>query len=225
MFKYSTLSRIFFSKGNIKIKDINNNNYNFSEIYIDENKKKIIGSDAKAFINQDGTSISEENDPRFFANTMSLSGKINTFEKGIFTYCKIRENDKCPPWALQSKKIKHDLAKKTIYYDNVVLKVYDFPIFFFPKFSHPDPTVKRRSGLLAPSLSNSTNLGSGFAVPYFWNIADDKDLTFTPKHYVNSNPLLLAEYRQDFVNSFLVVDTDSTENDKKIPLWLFGFLY
>ena len=215
MFNYSTLSSIFFSKGNIKIKDINNNNYNFSEIYIDENKKKIIGSDAKAFINQDGTSISEDNNPRFFANTMSLSGKINTFEKGIFTYCKIRENDKCPPWALQSKKIKHDLAKKTIYYDNVVLKVYDFPIFFFPKFSHPDPTVKRRSGVLAPSLSNSTNLGSGFAVPYFWNIAADKDLTLTPKYYVNSNPLLLAEYRQDFVNSFLVVDTGYTKGYKK----------
>ena len=215
MFNYSILTGVFFSKGNIEIKDINNNNYNFSEIYIDEKKKKIIGSDIKAFLNDSSFLINPENDPRFFANTFSSSNKINTFEKGIFTYCKNKAGEKCPPWALKSKKIKHDLAKKTIYYNNVVLKVYDFPIFFAPKFSHPDPTVKRRSGLLAPSLSNSTTIGSGIAVPYFWNIANDKDITFKPKFYGKDNPLLLAEYRQDFVNSFLIVDAGYTQGYKK----------
>ncbi len=211
MFTYSILTNIFFSKGNIKVLDINNNDYNFSEIYIDETKKKIIGSDIKAFLKQDDISISKDNEPRFFANTMTLSKKVNSFEKGIFTYCKNRENDKCPPWTLQSKKIRHDLANKTIYYDNVVLKIYDFPIFFSPKFSHPDPSVKRRSGLLVPSLTSSSTLGTGFGVPYFWNISKDRDLTFTPKLYFNENPLLLAEYKQDFKKSFLVVDTGYTE--------------
>ena len=112
-----------------------------------------------------------------------------------------------PTLDLAVQKITHDLAKKTIYYNNVVLKIYDFPIFFFPRFSHPDPTVKRASGFLAPSFTNTTTLSSGFAVPYFWNIAKDKDLTLTPKLYTNENPLLLAEYRQDFINSFLIVDT------------------
>ena len=215
MFNYSILTNIFSSKGNIRIYDINNNNYNFSEIYIDEKNKKVIGSDVKAFLKQDELSINDKNEPRFFANTMSLSGNINTFEKGIFTYCKDRENDKCPPWTLQSKKIKHDLAKKTIYYDNVILKVYDFPIFFSPKFSHPDATVKRRSGLLVPSLTNSTTLGSGFSLPYFWNIANDRDFTITPKVYLNENPLMLAEYRQDFKNSSIIVDAGYTPGYKK----------
>ena len=216
MFNYSTLTNIFFSKGKIKIKDINNNNYNFSEIYIDENKKKIIGSDVKAFLNDPSILVSPDNNPRFFANTMSLNKKTNTFEKGIFTYCKNKGDDKCPPWTLQSKKIKHDLAKKTIYYDNVVLKVYDFPIFFSPKFSHPDPTVDRASGFLAPTLSNSTTLSTGLATPYFWNMAKDKDLTLTPKFYATDNPLLLTEYRQDFINSFLVVDAGYTRGYKKV---------
>jgi LPS-assembly protein len=216
MFNYSTLTNIFFSKGKIKIKDINNNNYNFSEIYIDENKKKIIGSDVKAFLNDPSILVSPDNNPRFFANTMSLNKKTNIFEKGIFTYCKNKGDDKCPPWTLQSKKIKHDLAKKTIYYDNVVLKVYDFPIFFSPKFSHPDPTVDRASGFLAPTLSNSTTLSTGLATPYFWNMAKDKDLTLTPKFYATDNPLLLTEYRQDFINSFLVVDTGYTRGYKKV---------
>ena len=218
MFNYSILTNIFFSKGNIKIKDINNNSYNFSEIYIDENKKKIIGSDIKAFLNDPNLAINADNDPKFFANTMSSTENTNTYEKGVFTYCKNRVDDKCPPWTLQSKRITHDIPKKTIYYDNVVLKVYDFPIFWAPKFSHPDPTVKRRSGLLAPSLSNHSNLGSGISAPYFWNIAKDKDLTFTPKIYINENPLLLAEYRQDFVNSFLIVDAGYTQGYKNNTL-------
>ena len=90
---------------------MNKNNYNFSEIYIDEKKKQIIGSDIKAFLNQSDILINEDNEPRFFANTVQLNEKINTFEKGIFTYCKKKENEKCPPWVLQSKKIKHDLSE------------------------------------------------------------------------------------------------------------------
>ena len=215
MFNYSISSNIFFSKGNIEIIDVNNNKYNFSEIYIDEKKKQIIGSDVKAFLKQDGLTADKNNEPRFFANTMTMSKETNILNKGIFTYCKNRPNGKCPPWTLQSKKIKHDLAKKTIYYDNVVLKVYDFPIFFSPKFSHPDPTVKRKSGFLVPSFVNSSSLGSGFSVPYFLNISDDKDLTFRPKLYLTEKPLLLAEYRQDFKNSFLIIDTGYTQGYKK----------
>jgi LPS-assembly protein len=214
MFNYSILNNIFFSKGNIEIKDINNNNYFFSEVYIDEQKKQIIGSDVKAFLNQPDISINPDNNPRFFANTMYMSKKTSTFTKGVFTYCKDKGNEKCPPWILQSKKIRHDLAKKTVYYDNVVLKVYDFPIFFFPKFSHPDPTVDRRSGLLAPTLTNSTSLGSGFSIPYFWNIGPDKDITISPKFYSNENPLFLTEYRQAFINSYLVVDAGFTQGYK-----------
>ena len=216
MFNYSILTNIFFSKGNIQIKDTKKNDYNFTEIYIDENKKKIVGSDAKIFLNPENVSGNVSNEPRFFANTVSLSDNVSTADKGIFTYCKNRENDKCPPWSLKSEKIRHDLGKKTIFYENVVLKVYDFPIFYSPKFSHPDPSVERRSGLLVPSMSNSTNLGTGLGIPYFWDISNNKDLTLTPKIYLNENPLMLAEYRQDFKDSYLIVDAGYTKGYKKI---------
>ena len=102
------------------------------------------------------------------------------------------------------------------------MKIYDFPIFYFPKLSHPDPTVKRRSGFLVPTFTNSSNIGLGLDVPYFWDISDDKDLTFTPRMYSNNEPLYLAEYRQDFSKSFLILDGGFTEGykektDKKTP--------
>ena len=96
------------------------------------------------------------------------------------------------------------------------MKIYDFPIFYFPKFSHPDPTVDRRSGFLIPTFINSTKMGGGIDVPYFWNIAKDKDITFTPRFHSSNEPLYLAEYRQDFLKSSLIVDTGYTEGYKKI---------
>ena len=54
----------------------------------------------------------------------------------------------------------HDRKKKTIYYDHALIKIYNIPIFYIPKLSHPDPSVKRRSGFLTPSFSDTKNLGS-----------------------------------------------------------------
>ena len=89
-----------------------------------------------------------------------------------------------------------------------------FQFSFFPYLSHPDPTVKRRSGFLIPSLNDSTSLGASVTVPYYLNISNDKDLTFTPKLYGRENPLVLAEYRQAFENSYLIIDSGYTEGYK-----------
>ena len=112
--------------------------------------------------------------------------------------------------------MEHDSLKKTIYYDNAVIKVYDFPIFYFPKLAHPDPTVDRRSGFLPPTLSDSKNLGSGISIPYFLAINNDKNFTLTSKLYHSENPLFLGEYHQAFKNSYLLADFGYTEGYKKI---------
>ena len=97
----------------------------------------------------------------------------------------------------------HDNTKKTIYYTNAVIKIYDIPIFYFPKLFHPDPTVERRTGFLLPTLTSSKNLGQGLVTPFFWDLNKDKNLTITNKLYVTENPLIMAEYHQVFKNSNL----------------------
>ena len=202
MFNYNSINNILFSKGNIQLKDKNKNTFKFSEIYIEEKSKKIIGSDAKLFFTDNNFKADPRNNPRIFANSVAINKNSTNVQKGVITFCQFREGDKCPPWELQAQKIRHNNTKKTIYYDNAILKIYDFPIFYFPKLSHPDPTVTRRSGFLVPSFTNSSNVGFGADIPYFWNIANDKDITFTPRFYADNNPLYLAEYRQDFEKSF-----------------------
>ena len=206
MFNYDRDKNIFFSKGKININDVNGNKYKLSEVYINEKQEKIIGTDAKVFINQGSLKPSEKNDPRIFANSVSITKNKSELNKAICTYCENKGVGKSPPWTIKAKKIEHNSANKTIYYDSAVLKIFDFPVFYFPKFFHPDPSVERRSGFLPPSIIDSTNLGSGVIAPYFWSISKSRDLTITPKIYTTQNPLVLAEYRQAFKDADLIVD-------------------
>ena len=107
----------------------------------------------------------KNNDPRFKGLSSSSKNGVTTINKGVFTSCK--KNDKCPPWAIQADKITYDKNKKQITYDNALVKIYDIPILYFPKFFHPGPTVKRQSGFLVPYVNNSNVLGYSLQIPYY----------------------------------------------------------
>ena len=216
MFQYEIDKNLFSSVGKIKVTDSQKNKYFFKEIYIDTKKKEMIGSEVSALLDNENFGLNKDNEPRFVANDITISKNKSNISKGVFTVCKNRGEDKCPPWSLRAKKIIHDKTKKTIYYDHAVLKFYELPLFYFPKFFHPDPTVKRKSGFLVPTFTNSTTVGAGISLPYFWAISKDKDMTFTTKTYNNENILLLNEYRQAFRNGFLTLDTSYTEGYKNI---------
>ena len=224
MFNYLTLKNMFFSKGNIEVTDKRSNKYYFSEIYIDEKEKKIVGSDIKSYINDENLKPDKRNEPRLFANSATLTQENTVFEKGVFTSCKKRDGKKCPPWALRAKKIEHNAAKKTIYYTDAVMKIYDFPVFYFPKFFHPDPTVKRQSGFLMPSFQNSNNSGTSIQIPYYKVISERKDLTLFPRLFLDNEALLQTEYRQANKNSDLVLDLSVNKDDDNIKNHFFADL-
>ena len=214
-FEYLVENSIFKSIGNILIEDTKKNKYEFSQVYIDTKKKEILGTDSKVFFNDPNFKIKSKNNPRIFSNTVNIKKDKSTFDKSVFTLCQYRKNDKCPPWSIQSKKMLHDSIKKTIYYDNAIVKVYDVPIFFFPRLSHPDPSVKRRSGFLVPSLYDGKNLGGGISIPYFLDLGIDKNFTITNRLYVKENPLFLGEYHQAYDNASLLTDFGYTKGYKK----------
>ncbi len=145
-----------------------------------------------------------KNDPRINA-VSGVGDETNTFfKKGVFTTCK--KNDKCPPWKIRSKEIHHDKVKKQIIYKDAWLDIYDFPLIYFPKFFHPDPSVKRQSGFLKPELGSSRNLGKSVYSPYFLVLSGDKDMTLKPRLFSDSKFVLQSEYRQKTKNSITVAD-------------------
>ena len=165
--------------------------------------KTFIAKDTKIKIHKD-IFDNTENDPRIEGISSRGNQNITIINKGVFTSCK--KNDTCPPWSIQSDIIKHDKIKKTLNYENAVLKIYDFPVLYFPKFFHPDPTVKRQSGLLQPEINNSNVLGSSLTLPYFKVISENKDLTFAPTWFDSDTLMTTAEYRQENKDSSLIAD-------------------
>ena len=158
--------------------DTQSNNYLIEKGMLDLASKKIIGKDLE--INFDKSSFgNSENEPRLKGRSIYSDKNKSIIKKGIFTTCKKRE--KCPPWAMSADEVVHDKNKKIINYKKAWLKVYDKPVFYFPKFFHPDPTVKRQSGFLFPTLADSNKLGMSLEVPYYHVIAENKDLTFKPR--------------------------------------------
>ena len=214
-FEYEIKKNIFKSLNEVKIEDNKSNTYKFSQVYIDTKNKEILGTDIKAFFNSGDFKTNPNNQPRIFANTINLNKNRSSFSKSIFTMCNYRKNDKCPPWTVQSSKMLHDRKKKTIFYDNAVIKVYDIPIFYIPRLSHPDPTVDRRSGFLPPTLYDTKNLGEGISIPYFFDLGKDKNFTLASRLYTSENPIFLGEYHQAFRNSSLLADFGYTEGYKK----------
>ena len=214
-FEYMSLEKIFKSVGRIKLDDHKKNSYLFSQLIIDTEKKEMIGTDIKAYLNDEQFKADKRNKPRIFANSMQIKDQNTSFQNSSMTFCDYRSNDKCPPWQMLAKNMSHNEKNKTIYYDNVVLKIYNIPVLYFPYFFHPDPSVDRKSGFLIPTFNSSKLLGASSAIPYFYDINYDKDLTITPKIFTEHNPLFLTEYRQAFKDSRLHIDTSYTKGLKK----------
>ena len=200
-FSYDTKKNILkIKKANFK--DTENNNFFVDLAYINIQSEKLFGKDI--IVNLNNKSFNKDNEPRLKGRSISYENQKSIIKKGVFTTCKKR--DDCPPWELSAEEILHDKKTQIISYKNAWLKVYDKPVVYFPKFFHPDPTVKRKSGFLIPTLKSSPNADNFLSLPYFHVISSNKDITFTPRLYSDNKILLQSEYRQENSDSSLISD-------------------
>ncbi len=199
-FEYSTEDKII-KLTNTKVSDKDKNTFDLESAYLDLYKKEIVAKDIGLNFN---ISENSENEPRLKGRSL-VGDKNNTIvKKGVFTFCKKRE--KCPPWEMSADEIRHDKNKKIIYYKDASLKVYDKKIFYFPRFFHPDPTVKRQTGFLIPRLQENSATGLSLKLPYFLAIAKNKDMTLSPRFFNDDKFLLQSEVRQKNKKSNHIAD-------------------
>ena len=181
----------------------NSDKFYLSSAIINLKSRNFIAKDTEILVHKN---IFDEpdNDPRIMGVSSSKTDEITKVNKAVFTSCKKDEN--CPPWAIQADEIIHDKKKKQLSYKNAILRVYDIPVMYFPKFFHPDPTVKKQSGFLQPELNNSQTLGGSLSVPYYYLIADNRDFTIKPTLFDSEMNSLHGEYRQENSSSSLIAD-------------------
>ena len=183
----------------------------FKSGIFDFNKKGFVAKDIQINLAKDIFN-NLENDPRLNGVSAESKNNITTVEEGIFTSC--NDDSDCPPWVITSKEIKHDKNKKQLIYKDAILKVYNIPVLYFPRFFHPDPTVDRQSGFLKPSFNNSNVLGSSINIPYYHVISQNQDFTFRPTLFDDDVKMFQNEYRIKNKNSSLFLDFSYIDNFK-----------
>jgi LPS-assembly protein len=122
---------------------------------------------------------------------------VTEFRKGVYSPCNLCKTDPTRPplWQLKAVKVVHDKDQQTIEYRDAWMEVFGIPVAYTPYFSHPDPTVKRKTGLLAPSWGGSSDLGYVLRVPYFFNISPNEDATLTALGTTKGGSGGILEYR------------------------------
>lgn len=151
---------------------------------------------------------------RFTAASATRSGgNITEFNKTTFTVCKPCEEDpEAPPlWQIKAGKIIHNQQEREIEFKDATLEFFGVPVLYLPYLSQPDPSVKRKSGFLAPSYQRSKFFGFAVETPYFWSIAPDKDLTFSPIFSTDQGVVGQLNWRQKLWNGRYDIWTSFTD--------------
>jgi len=110
------------------------------------------------------------------AERLDILGKDRyRFTKATFTTCQPGQED----WRLEAAELELDYVEEEGRATSPRLRFFDIPILGAPYVTFPLED-RRKSGLLTPYYAQTSTRGFEFGVPYYWNIAPERDLTLTP---------------------------------------------
>ena len=135
------------------------------------------------------------------------SGNYTVFENGVYTACKPCADDpkKPPLWQVKAARIIHNAGEKMMYFEDATLEFFGVPVGYFPYLAEPDPTVKRKTGLLMPIIGSSTTYGFSVETPYYFALAPNYDLTLSPRITSMQGVLMQGEFRHRLEDGFYTI--------------------
>lgn len=135
--------------------------------------------------------------------------------RAVYSPCDLCKDDPTAPpiFQIKAEQVTQDKELQLVEYRDATLELGGIPIFYTPYLSHPDPSVKRRSGFLAPTFGSSTQLGANLTIPYYFVLGPDKDATFSPIITADQGVVLAGDYRERFANGFLNLKGSITSAD------------
>lgn len=119
--------------------------------------------------------------------------------KAVYSPCEPCENDpgSAPLWRMKAERVVHDPQDRTIDYYDATLDAFGVSIFYLPYFSQADPTVRRKTGFLAPSIGQNSTFGLTWTQPFFLVLSPHDDFTFVPVYLSRGMPILAGQYRRE----------------------------
>ena len=111
------------------------------------------------------------------ANNIKIaSDETITLSGTDFTTCPENEDD----WNINASNINLNISQGFGDARNITLNFRGIPILYSPYFNFPISN-KRKSGILIPKFSERDKTGTDISIPYYFNIAQNYDLTLEPR--------------------------------------------
>jgi LPS-assembly protein len=134
--------------------------------------------------------------------------RINEFTRVIYSTCDACKDDPLAPllWDIRARSAVQDLDHRRLEYRDMVVDVLGVPVFWAPYFTNPDPSARRQSGFLPPSIGQSKYIGAFIEQPYFWDIDDSTDMTISPLVGTSDGPAVNMLARRAFNDGMVTVN-------------------
>ena len=142
-------------------------------------------------------------EPQFEFLTLGAGGRADRIDflgsgrsratRATYTSCP-RDGAAEPAWVLKTESVKIDLDTNVGVAEGAVLRFLDTPILALPTLSFPLGD-ERKSGWLPPSVNIDNRSGVVLSVPYYWNIAPNRDATLAPRIITRRGLGLDSEFR------------------------------
>ncbi|MEP7138204.1 MAG: LPS assembly protein LptD [Caldimonas sp.] len=138
-----------------------------------------------------------------------IDDQRSTATDTTYSSCSAADGEE-PVWILKTRELHIDNENNEGIARDAVLRFYGVPILAAPVFSFP-LSDERKSGFLPPSLGIDSRSGVQMAIPYYWNIAPNRDATFTMSESLRRGPAVDSEFR------YLEPSYNGTVNFKLMP--------
>ena len=114
-------------------------------------------------------------------------------EAGTYSSCPVVPDTE-PAWQITARRLAMDFEANEGVATGAVLRFLGVPILAAPALSFSLGGA-RKSGWLPPNISLDNRSGFEFGLPYYWNIAPQRDATLTPFLMTRRGPGLDSEFR------------------------------
>lgn len=135
---------------------------------------------------------------RLAAERGTRQGNLYTLENAAYTGCPVSEQDGCTPrepsWKITAVRVTYDTVRRRVFYQGARLHLFGLSLLPLPLLSTPTGN-EGGSGVLVPDIRFSRVNGFEVALPYYMQLAPNRDLTLTPHIYSDVLPALQAQYR------------------------------
>lgn len=208
--RFNQSQDVVTAEGNVVLTE-NDGNVTFAD------RVEVTGNLKRGFVNQLRAMLSDNSRiAAAEAERIGEDGRYQVMRRVVYSPCNLCKEDKtkAPLWQLKADKVTRDEQDLQIIYRDAWLEMAGLPVFYTPYFSHPDPSVKRRSGFLAPGFGNNPNIGRYIRPGYYFDIAPQTDATLYPTFSTNDGAQFAGELRHRFERGRLAFDGSFINADR-----------